>query len=45
MQLEAGPEDVEIIVGPTDHAVLPLSFEETPGQAAQFNSYMGMGQN
>ncbi|CAL1131381.1 unnamed protein product [Cladocopium goreaui] len=35
MQLEAGPEDVEIIVGPTDHAVLPLSFEETPGQAAQ----------
>lgn len=28
MQLEAGPEDVEIIVGPTDHAVLPLSFEK-----------------
>ncbi|CAJ1416265.1 unnamed protein product [Effrenium voratum] len=27
-QLEAESEDVEIIVGPTNHAVLPLSFED-----------------
>ena len=36
MLLEAAAEDVEIILGPTEHAVLPLSFEDGTGMA-QFN--------